>query len=345
MDWVATFQSHARASDATVLGDFNDASFTRAGVTTRFFRRDGKFFVNTEGPDGKLADFAVSYTFGVDPLQQYLIELPHGKIQSFTIAWDVQHKRWFDLYPDEKTPAGDVLHWTGRYQNWNSMCASCHTTNLRTNYDPAADAYATTWSEINVSCQSCHGPGEKHVAWAQAHPEPHAKRAAPAHVRKHKGRKHRRVHPREDGLRVSFGPEHSAREVELCAACHSRRSDLTTAPVAGDPLLDDYLPALLTGDLYFADGQQKDEVYVYGSFVQSKMYGAGVGCSDCHDPHSATLRAQGTRCARVATSRAPTRYASRRSPRRTTTRAPTRSTSPARPGRRASSATCRRPPT
>jgi predicted CXXCH cytochrome family protein len=53
------------------------------------------------------------------------------------------------------------------------------------------------------------------------------------------------------------------------------------------------MPALLREDLYHPDGQILDEVYVYGSFVQSKMYRAGVRCTDCHNPHNLNLKAQG----------------------------------------------------
>jgi hypothetical protein len=231
-------------------------------------RRDGEFVVHTDGPDGTLADFPVAYTFGVRPLQQYLIAQPGGRFQALTLAWDTERGRWFDLYPGEKTPPGDVLHWTGRYQSWNGMCASCHSTNLQKNYDARADRYATTWSEINVSCQSCHGPGERHVASARS--------GAPRAL--------------ADGL---VDLRTGEREIEVCAACHSRRAELSATPVPGAPLYDDYLPALLTSNLYHADGQQLGEVYEYGSFRQSRMYQAGVRCTDCHDAHRLTPVADG----------------------------------------------------
>jgi len=269
--WVSSHHARAMApaTDETVLGDFGGAEFEHAGVTSKFFRRDGTFVVHTDGPDGTLGDFPVAFTFGVAPLQQYLIALPGDRLQALTIAWDTEQRRWFHLYPAEKTPPGDVLHWTGRYQSWNAMCAACHSTDVRKNYDAQADRYRTTWSEINVSCQSCHGPGAQHVTWARA-----------------------AAHTGDDGL-VDFTAGGPSREIEVCAPCHARRSDLTAAPVPGDPLYDDYLPALLSEDLYHADGQQLGEVYEYGSFRQSRMYQAGVRCTDCHDPHRLTLAAEG----------------------------------------------------
>ena len=273
------FMAMALPSDETVRGDFANTSFRHQGVTTRFFRRDGKFYVNTDGPDGKSADFEIRYTFGIDPLQQYLIELPGGRLQALTIAWDTHRKRWFHLYPREKAPAGDVMHWTGNYQTGNTMCIECHTTGYEKRYDAKTATFDTRWKEINVSCQSCHGAGETHVAWAQAQPKGAPASAASA--------------AENHGLPVNFRTAGAAAEVEVCAACHSRRSDLTPMPMAGEPLLDNFMPALLTAPLYHADGQQREEVYAYASMRQSKMFQLGVRCTDCHDAHTGKLRVEG----------------------------------------------------
>jgi predicted CXXCH cytochrome family protein len=269
----------APASDSTVLGDFADARFTRQGVAWRFFKRDGKFFVNTAGPDGSLRDFEVTYTFGVDPLQQYLVPFPGGRLQALTIAWDTRRKRWFDLQPGTALAPDDPLRWTGRYQNWNLMCAECHTTNLQKGYDPEADAYHTVWDAPNVGCQACHGPGAAHVERARAE----RKGAATPAYSDGSG----------SGLIVAFRPEDPRGEVELCATCHSRRQRLRDGEAPGRGLLENDHPVLLQEGLYEPDGQQLDEVYVWGSFLQSAMFRRGVRCSDCHDPHSAGLVAEG----------------------------------------------------
>ena len=262
------------ATAETVLGDFDDATFTHLGATTRFFRRDDRFFVNTEGPDGAPADFELTFTFGVDPLQQYLAPFPGGRLQSLSVAWDTVRNRWFHLYPDERIAADDPLHWTGRYQNWNLMCAACHSTDLRKRYDGDNDRYQTTWAEMDVGCQACHGPGAAHVERARSG-------AADSGV------------PDGWGLVAPFSAAAPETEVNACAPCHSRREPLTPVASHGGPLLDDYLPALLGEGLYHPDGQILDEVYVYGSFVQSRMHAAGVRCSNCHDPHRLELRAAG----------------------------------------------------
>ena len=285
------------AKDGTVLGDFDNTIFRYAGVESRFSRRDGKFYVRTDGADGKLADFEVKYTFGVHPLQQYLIEFPDGRLQALSIAWDTRAKdqggqRWFHLYPDERISHADELHWTGRQQNWNFACADCHSTDLRKNYDSAKDTYATRWSEISVGCEACHGPGSRHLAWAEgSRSEADASKGLMVLLDERVG-----VSWHSDstsGQPSRSAPRDTDREIEVCAQCHARRTQIAEGYVAGRPFLDHYRPALLEPRLYHADGQQRDEVYIWGSFLQSRMYRQGVTCADCHDPHSQKLRAPG----------------------------------------------------
>jgi len=283
------------ANEQTVLGNFDNATFVYNGITSTFFRRDGKHFVRTDGADGTLADFEIRYTFGVDPLQQYLIGFPDGRLQALSIAWDARPKdqggqRWFHLYPDEKVDFRDELHWTKRQQNWNFMCADCHSIDVRKNYDAAADRFATKWSEITVGCEACHGPGSAHAAWAKD------KTGDPAmglSVRLDERRGVAWTIDPATGNAQRSAPNDRRREVEVCAQCHARRAQIAEGYVAGKPFLDHYRPSLLTPGLYHADGQQRDEVYIWGSYLQSKMHRAGVTCSDCHEPHNGALRAPG----------------------------------------------------
>jgi tetratricopeptide (TPR) repeat protein len=289
------------ASEKSVLGDFNNVEFNYFGVTSKFFKRDGKFMVHTDGPDGKLRDYEIKYTFGHYPLQQYLIEFPGGRLQALGIAWDSRPEnkggqRWFHLYPDEEIKYDDILHWTGLNQNWNYMCAECHSTNLQKNYDVKSNAYNTTWSEINVSCEACHGPGSTHVKWAQ-----NAKGKKKYNSDSDKGlvvnlAEHREVKwsiDQNTGNATRSGPEITNVEIEICARCHSRRGQIWGKYVYGKPLMDTHLPALLEENLYYPDGQIKGEDYEYGSFLQSKMYQKGVTCTDCHNPHTLKLRQSG----------------------------------------------------
>jgi Tfp pilus assembly protein PilF len=300
--WL-TSQHHdamAQADEHSVLGNFNNARFTYAGLTSTFFKRDGKFFVNTEGRDGKLTDYEIKYTFGVSPLQQYLIEFPDGRLQALSIAWDSRPKknsgqRWFHLYPKERITHGDELHWTGPAQNWNFMCADCHSTELRKNYDPATDRFQTQWAEINVGCEACHGPGSNHVVWAKSQ-HPLSKGEVSSNgltVRLDERRGVAWTRSSTDSNPVRSRARSTEREIEVCAQCHARRGQIFEGYTPGKPFLDYYRPALLRRPLYYVDGQQRDEVYIWGSFLQSKMYANGVTCSDCHNPHSGKLRAEG----------------------------------------------------
>ncbi|MBW2657511.1 MAG: tetratricopeptide repeat protein, partial [Deltaproteobacteria bacterium] len=255
------------ANEKSVLGDFDNARFEYFDVTSRFYRQNGRFFVHTRGPDGRMDDYEIKYTFGVYPLQQYLVPFPGGRLQCLPIAWDAKEEKWYHLYPDAPLDPGDWLYWTNAGQNWNGMCAECHSTNLEKNYDLKTDSYHTSWSEIDVSCEACHGPGSLHVAWSEM---PDMARPKTENYR----------------LVVKTSGINSRTQVELCAPCHARRAILGDYTHAEPDLMDTMLPSMLTEELYFADGQILEEVYVYGSFTQSKMYGRDVRCSDCHDVHS-----------------------------------------------------------
>lgn len=287
------------ANEKSVLGDFNDASLTHYGVTSSFFKKDGQYMVRTEGSDGKHQDFAIKYTFGVEPLQQYLIEFPGGRLQALSLAWDSRTEeqggqRWFHLYPDEKIAYDDELHWTGFNQNWNSMCAECHSTGLEKNYDSVSRSFTTSWKEINVSCEACHGPGSDHISWADHKPGWEKLEADKGLAILLDERKNIQWQiDSKTHLPVRSSKRTTDREIEMCARCHSRRSPISKKYTHGKSLMDQYLPATLDEGLYHADGQIDSEVYVYGSFRQSKMYQAGVTCSDCHEPHSLKLRMPG----------------------------------------------------
>jgi Flp pilus assembly protein TadD len=282
------------ASPETVLGDFSGVDFEYFDVHSTFFTRDGNYRVLTDNADGELEEFTVKYTFGVTPLQQYLVEMPNGRMQALPIAWDTRSsreggQRWFHLYPGEFIAHDDVLHWTGREQNWNYMCAECHSTDLQKNYNVDSDSFATTWAEINVGCEACHGPASRHVA----------------HARSGSGSTGLTVDLDDSGrsvwqMNVVTGIAARSellmrppQQPDACGRCHARRSVTTGNYEFGRPLHDTHAPALLEPFLYYPDGQILEEVYVYGSFLQSRMYQAGVTCSDCHDPHSARLKTDG----------------------------------------------------
>jgi predicted CXXCH cytochrome family protein len=293
------------ATEATVLGNFRDAHLTFEGVTTTFFRREGGFGVRTDGPDGKLADFPIRFTFGIEPLQQYLVEFPRGRYQCLGIAWDTRPvaeggQRWFPLYPGElRLDFRNMLHWTAPQQNWNHMCGACHTTNYQKDYRAEGDRFQTAYSEGNVACEACHGPGSNHVGWARGGKS--GTDAAKGLTFALKGASLGSWgKPGTTGTLSREGPI-SRVEVETCGTCHSRRGQIWPVVKPGALIGQGYRVALLEEGLYEPDGQIHDEVFEYGSFLQSKMFQKGVTCSDCHEPHAAKkLRSEGnavcTRC-------------------------------------------------
>ena len=241
-------------------------------VTSEMTREGDQFFVTTDNRLGEMEKFRVKYVFGVRPLQQYLVEFSDGRIQCLPITWDTERQQWYHLYPKEPIPHDDPLHWTRSLQNWNYMCAECHTTNLEKNFDLATNTYRTTWSEIDVSCETCHGPGSVHVELAE-------------------GDGKFGFWDRNYGYGLPYLKDEDSRvQIENCAPCHSRRRVVYPNDRSGSAFCDHYLPEILDNNLYYADGQILEEDYVYGSFIQSRMYDENVRCTDCHDPHSVKVK-------------------------------------------------------
>lgn len=285
-----------RPTAKTVLGNFDNQSFRHGGVTSKFWRKGDQYWVTTDGPDGKVGDFRVQYTFGVYPLQQYLLALDRGRLQALNVVWDSRPQaqggqRWFHLYPKETVDHRDILHWTGLYQNWNYMCSDCHSTGVNKGFDPDTKVFQTTSVETNVACEACHGPGSAHQQWAQAAPDQKGRWPNKGLTRS-LGEKAQWSVQAGEKAPVSTGGSGSQEFLDTCARCHSRRSSLTQQP-DGATYLDDYHPTFLEAPNYEADGQVLEEDYEYGAFLQSKMHAKGVTCRDCHDSHSLQLKAEG----------------------------------------------------
>lgn len=299
------------ATPDTVLGDFSGVEFQYFDVTSTFFKGDGNFLVRTDNADGELEVFTVKYTFGVTPLQQYLLEMPNGHLQVLPVAWDTRSsaeggQRWYHIYSQEFITHEDPLHWTGREQNWNYMCAECHSTDLQKNYSMESESFETTWAEINVGCEACHGPASRHVARARSG-------SGGAGLTVDLDDSGRAVWQMNTATGIAERSELLMRppqQPDACGRCHARRSLATGDYEFGKPLHDTHVPALLDEFLYYPDGQILEEVYVYGSFLQSRMYQAGVSCSDCHDPHSARLKTSGAASEICSTCHLPQKFSS-----------------------------------
>ena len=270
-DWQGSHHDKAMqtVSDETVLGDFNDAEASLDGVNYFFFKKESEFFVRTTELDGSVNEYKLAYVFGLTPLQQYIIDFKDGKKQVLRVTWDTLDKKWFHQYAGDEIVITDWLHWSRGAQNWNTMCAECHSTNLKKNYIVEKDSFHTSYSSINVSCESCHGPGAQHLNWANS--------------------------GATDGNMYMVLGDDQTSQMNMCAPCHARRVKLTKDMIPGLNFEDQYLIQNISSEYYHLDGQILEEDYVYGSFLQSKMHAQGVKCGDCHNVHSNKLKMTGNK--------------------------------------------------
>lgn len=241
------------------LAAFAPAREFKHGTQTTFVQwRDGQAQIAGLGRNHQRETNAVARVIGEDPLRQFLIAFPGGRFQVQEAAYDPRRNEWFNVYGNEDRQPGEWGHWTGRGMNWNAMCAACHNTRVRKNYDAATDSYHTTMAETTVSCEACHGPLKAHVDWQK----------------KYGG----------TGQPDPAFPKHSRRQVaDMCASCHARRADLTGDFVPGDDFNDHYeLTTVDGGDLFYPDGQIRDEDYEQSAWLGSQMQHAGLTCLDCH---------------------------------------------------------------
>lgn len=265
------------------------AAFTPARMlvngsfVTHLHEQGNRFEFVSSGPDG-ISHHQPEAVIGIEPLRQYLVPFPGGRLQVVDVSYDPHSNKWFNAFGDEDRQPHEWGFWKNRSMNWNSRCAFCHMTGFEKNYDPDADTYASTWDEMGVSCAQCHGAGVE----------------------------------TDEGLmleacRVSSveGTEHARRstldtQLHNCASCHARREELTGAFKAGDNFHDHFLLALIDQPgVYYPDGQVREENFEYGSFAMSRMHHKGVTCMDCHDPHSGELVAPAQNNALCLTCHAP----------------------------------------
>jgi predicted CXXCH cytochrome family protein len=270
--WLHSDHAKAMGEASAALGSFDGAEVRSHGRVTRMSTKDGRPRVTFVDEHGATEEHEVRYTFGHSPLQQYLVPLEDGRLQVLQVGWDTAKKTWFPMHGDVDVRPGSSLHWRSFYANWNVMCASCHSTDLRKGYDPERDRYDTRWSEISVGCEACHGPGERHVRWAE-----------------------RPDHAGDPGLIPMPRKGKEMDPLAVCGPCHSRRQANTEKAAFGEGYLDHFSPELLRDSLYYPDGQILDEVFVLGSFMQSLMYRKGVVCTNCHDPHTGKVVAEGNK--------------------------------------------------
>jgi predicted CXXCH cytochrome family protein len=276
----------ALATPATVLADFNNKEESHFDEKARFYKKDQQYWADI-GQNETQTSYQIKFTFGHYPLQQYLVETDNGKLQVIPFSWDSRPteqggQRWYHNYATENITTADRLHWLQPLQNWNGMCADCHSDGLQRHYEADTDSFATDWKNINVACLSCHGKMQDHPQQSTKNMNSSTADFVGNWLRK-------------NGETVARwqGPKRNNDFMDTCFACHSLRSPLIDGFSADNAFLDQFSPQLLLAPMYHADGQIKEEVYVYGSFLQSKMFAAGVNCLDCHDQHSMKIKVEG----------------------------------------------------
>ncbi len=279
---------HARsmqvAEGAHVGASFDGEVVSYEGLTARFFEQDETYFVELTEP-GDTGIYAIRYTFGYYPLQQYLIAKGEDRLQVVPFAWDSRDQdqggqHWFHMEEARGEARFARFNWQQPLQNWNGMCADCHSSGLVRHYDVERDRFATQFSELNVGCLSCHTLPEQHET------------AATSRATSSPGGGWQRSPAEKVAHWVGQAGNHRL-AMDTCFACHSLRAPLTDRFVPGELFLDHFTPEWIQPPFYQGDGQIAEEVYVYGSFQQSKMYAAGVSCLDCHDAHSNQLKVSG----------------------------------------------------
>lgn len=244
-------------------------TFRHGTQQTSFRTNDGRYELITVGLHGTNEVFKVERVLANYPLRQMLIPLPGGRVQVTEAAWDPRTNEWFNVYGSEDRKPGEWGHWLGRGMNWNSMCATCHNTRLLKNYDAATDSYHTTFAEHGVGCESCHGPMRDHNEWQRANKGKNLKDPTVKKLTRDQ-------------------------TVDNCAACHSRRLELTGDSKPGDSYWDHFQLTIVDDtDIFYPDGQIRDEDYEVTAFFGSRMFHKGVRCMDCHDVHTMKTKLPG----------------------------------------------------
>jgi predicted CXXCH cytochrome family protein len=259
------------ADTAAVIGDFSNVSFTGNGRAYRTEERGGKRFISVSHGGRPFKTFEVNYTLGAKRFQGYLSRLPDGGLYVLPAFWHIAQKRWIDW--KEITPVPDGNH--DLRQIWNVTCFNCHATNLDARFDVASKTYNTSWSEMGLGCEACHGPGKPHIAlmeeWKRTgKPSP----KAPIGI---------------------FAPRGAApRQVfDMCAYCHGNKNNLFLGFTPGDRLEEYALPFLVSqpmpsddpqGD-FWPDGRpsrfnRPQALTLSGCFMKGN-----VTCTNCHVAH------------------------------------------------------------
>ena len=262
-------------AEATIVGDFSDGTrFADHDRSFEFGRANGKPFMRVSFGGAPPETFRVDYTLGHKRYQGYLSTLPDGRMYVLPAFWHVESQRWIDW--KEITPIPDGAH--DLRQIWNSNCFNCHATNLVQGFDVPTRTYKTTWTEMGLGCEACHGPGRVHVDLIDA------------------WRKDPALKP--GGSLGIFSSRHGTprQTYDTCAYCHGNKRNLYVGFRAGDRYEDYALPFLISEPIPATDLQ--GEFWPDGrpnrfnrpqALTLSGCFKAGdVTCTSCHVAHGSS---------------------------------------------------------
>ncbi len=306
-------------AEARVIGDFSSgAHLEKYGRAYRMSQRDGRYVISVSHQGRPADEFEIHYTLGVNRFQGYLSILPDGRIYVLPVFWHRETHQWIDYKEITPLPT-DASH--EFRQIWNVNCFNCHATNLAQNFDVATHAYATSWTEMGIGCEACHGPGAAHVELMRAwEADPALKPPYDTSARNRElGRVLRIFSPRSADKRQIF---------DTCAYCHGNKTNYFVGMRPGDRYEDYALPFLVSepippedpqGD-FWPDGRptrfnRPQALMQSGCFIQGQ-----VTCTSCQ-ARRATRRSAGWKCREAGR---PTRRARSRTRSRSIRRAPIR---------------------
>jgi predicted CXXCH cytochrome family protein len=270
-------------AEATIVGNFADGTRLSAhGRSYEFGRKDGRPFVTVAFSDRPPETFTVDYTLGAKRYQGYLSQLPDGRIYVLPAFWQIESGRWIDW--KEITPIPDGAH--DLRQIWNANCFNCHATNLVQGYDVAAKQYRTTWTEMGIGCEACHGPGREHIALADAWD------ADPATKPAYDTSEH---NTRLTDILKTLSPRSAEprRVFDTCAYCHGNKTNLFAGFRAGDRYEDYALPFMLSDDIpandlqgeFWPDGRPNRFNRNQALMLSGCFQAGAIVCTKCHVAH------------------------------------------------------------
>jgi predicted CXXCH cytochrome family protein len=280
--WKHTLHSKflQTAGEYTVIGDFlnnnkltvkvskKQSKISGKTVTTTMFMQDGKYYVNTIGPDGQHHDYEVSHVIGINREQSYLTKFPNGALHVLPVEWDVEDKKWEDQYGFEKHYPGDGKYWSDAGMAWQFKCGGCHVTGLKVNYNSSSNMFDTKWVDLGIGCEACHGPGNNHIRAAKEIFE---------------GEKDTIVNPAKLPWKL---------RAMVCGQCHNWGASTAKieAGKAGIPERYAFAYGFRPGKplyLYYTEelDEEKKHHQQYNEWETSEHAVAGIICSTCHGVH------------------------------------------------------------